>query len=98
MVYLCLPHLQKVVEEEKQEHVDKVKELLAWVSGLKQSAQVKAVSPKGKELGDIEKSISEQQVRLGSCFLPSLWHTHIEGLVVFVLMLYRLKLCFAVSN
>ncbi|XP_019403108.1 PREDICTED: microtubule-actin cross-linking factor 1 isoform X14 [Crocodylus porosus] len=52
---------EKVVEEEKQEHVDKVKELLAWVSGLKQSAQVKAVSPKGKELGDIEKSISEQQ-------------------------------------
>ncbi|XP_019367898.1 PREDICTED: microtubule-actin cross-linking factor 1 isoform X14 [Gavialis gangeticus] len=52
---------EKVVEEEKQEHVDKVKELLAWVSGLKQSTQVKAVSPKGKELGDIEKSISEQQ-------------------------------------
>uniref|UniRef100_A0A663N7I8 Microtubule actin crosslinking factor 1 n=1 Tax=Athene cunicularia TaxID=194338 RepID=A0A663N7I8_ATHCN len=34
--------------EEKQEHVDKVKELLGWALGL-------------KELGDIEKSISEQQ-------------------------------------
>uniref|UniRef100_A0A670JV39 Microtubule actin crosslinking factor 1 n=1 Tax=Podarcis muralis TaxID=64176 RepID=A0A670JV39_PODMU len=54
--------LQKVVEEEKQEHVDKVKELLGWVMGFKQSAQFKSVPPKGKELGDIEKSILEQQV------------------------------------
>lgn len=57
--------LQKVVEEEKQEHVDKVKELLGWVMGFKQSAQFKSVPPKGKELGDIEKSILEQQVRKG---------------------------------
>nr|XP_028594930.1 microtubule-actin cross-linking factor 1 isoform X28 [Podarcis muralis] len=53
---------EKVVEEEKQEHVDKVKELLGWVMGFKQSAQFKSVPPKGKELGDIEKSILEQQV------------------------------------
>ncbi|XP_033013485.1 microtubule-actin cross-linking factor 1 isoform X18 [Lacerta agilis] len=53
---------EKVVEEEKQEHVDKVKELLGWVTSFKQSAQFKSVPPKGKELGDIEKSILEQQV------------------------------------
>ncbi|XP_074832544.1 microtubule-actin cross-linking factor 1 isoform X4 [Carettochelys insculpta] len=52
---------EKIVEEEKQEHVDKVKQLLGWVSGLKQSSQVRTVPPKSKELGDIEKSISEQQ-------------------------------------
>ncbi|XP_043387923.1 microtubule-actin cross-linking factor 1 isoform X22 [Chelonia mydas] len=52
---------EKAVEEEKQEHVDKVKELLGWVSGLKQSMQVRTGPLKSKELGDIEKSISEQQ-------------------------------------
>ncbi|XP_075764822.1 microtubule-actin cross-linking factor 1 isoform X4 [Pelodiscus sinensis] len=52
---------EKVVEEEKQEHVDKVKELLGWVSGLKESAHVGTGPPKSKGLGDIEKSISEQQ-------------------------------------
>ncbi|XP_067390069.1 microtubule-actin cross-linking factor 1 isoform X4 [Emydura macquarii macquarii] len=52
---------EKAVEEEKQEHVDKVKELLGWVSGLKQSTQVRTITPKSKELGDIEKSISDQQ-------------------------------------
>ncbi|XP_044853528.1 microtubule-actin cross-linking factor 1 isoform X15 [Mauremys mutica] len=52
---------EKAVEEEKQEHVDKVKELLGWVSGLKQSTQVRTGPLKSKELGDIEKSISEQQ-------------------------------------
>ncbi|XP_053123970.1 microtubule-actin cross-linking factor 1 isoform X18 [Hemicordylus capensis] len=53
---------EKVVEEEKQEHVDKVKELLGWVMSFKQSAQFRGVPPKSKELGNIEKSILEQQV------------------------------------
>ncbi|XP_042296325.1 microtubule-actin cross-linking factor 1 isoform X12 [Sceloporus undulatus] len=53
---------EKVVEEEKQERVDKVKELLGWVTSFKQSAQFKSIPPKSKELGDIEKSILEQQV------------------------------------
>ncbi|NWX11607.1 MACF1 factor, partial [Aegotheles bennettii] len=52
---------EKVVEEEKQEHVDKVKELLGWALGLKQSVQGRAAAPGSRELGDIEKSISEQQ-------------------------------------
>ncbi|XP_069731174.1 microtubule-actin cross-linking factor 1 isoform X21 [Phaenicophaeus curvirostris] len=52
---------EKVVEEEKQEHVDKVKELLGWAVGLKQSVQGKVASAGSRELGDIEKSISEQQ-------------------------------------
>ncbi|NWY68065.1 MACF1 factor, partial [Erithacus rubecula] len=55
---LCL---QKVVEEEKQEHVDKVKELLGWALGLKQSVQGRTAAAGSRELGDIEKSISEQQ-------------------------------------
>ncbi|NXP46772.1 MACF1 factor, partial [Heliornis fulica] len=53
---------EKVVEEEKQEHVDKVKELLGWALGLKQSTQGKTVAAGSRELGDIQKSISEQQV------------------------------------
>ncbi|KAH0631075.1 hypothetical protein JD844_005164 [Phrynosoma platyrhinos] len=53
---------EKVVEEEKQERVDKVKELLGWVTSFKQSAQFRSVPPRSKELGDIEKSILEQQV------------------------------------
>ncbi|NWH58348.1 MACF1 factor, partial [Geococcyx californianus] len=52
---------EKVVEEEKQEHVDKVKELLGWVMGLKQSVQGPLAAAGSRELGDIEKSISEQQ-------------------------------------
>ncbi|NXA03631.1 MACF1 factor, partial [Sapayoa aenigma] len=52
---------EKVVEEEKQEHVDKVKELLGWVLGLKQSVQGRTAAAGSRELGDIEKSISEQQ-------------------------------------
>ncbi|NXO49504.1 MACF1 factor, partial [Aramus guarauna] len=52
---------EKVVEEEKQEHVDKVKELLGWALGLKQSTQGRMAAPGSRELGDIEKSISEQQ-------------------------------------
>ncbi|XP_074971259.1 microtubule-actin cross-linking factor 1 isoform X20 [Phalacrocorax aristotelis] len=52
---------EKVVEEEKQEHVDKVKELLGWALGLKQSVQGRATAAGSRELGDIEKSISEQQ-------------------------------------
>ncbi|XP_071655127.1 microtubule-actin cross-linking factor 1 isoform X4 [Patagioenas fasciata] len=52
---------EKVVEEEKQEHVDKVKELLGWALGLKQSVQGRTGAAGSRELGDIEKSISEQQ-------------------------------------
>ncbi|XP_044275369.1 microtubule-actin cross-linking factor 1 isoform X15 [Varanus komodoensis] len=53
---------EKVVEEEKQEHVDRVKELLGWVTNFKQSVQFKSIPLKSKELRDIEKSILEQQV------------------------------------
>uniref|UniRef100_A0A8D0G4W8 Microtubule actin crosslinking factor 1 n=1 Tax=Sphenodon punctatus TaxID=8508 RepID=A0A8D0G4W8_SPHPU len=53
---------EKVVEEEKQEHMDKVKELLGWVSGLKQSSHMRSVPSRDKEFGDIEKSILDQQV------------------------------------
>ncbi|NWV01010.1 MACF1 factor, partial [Upupa epops] len=52
---------EKVVEEEKQEHVDKVKELLGWALSLKQSVQGRTTAAGSRELGDIEKSISEQQ-------------------------------------
>uniref|UniRef100_A0A663FJE4 Microtubule actin crosslinking factor 1 n=1 Tax=Aquila chrysaetos chrysaetos TaxID=223781 RepID=A0A663FJE4_AQUCH len=52
---------EKVVEEEKQEHVDKVKELLGWALSLKQSVQGRTAAAGSRELGDIEKSISEQQ-------------------------------------
>ncbi|KAM8998498.1 microtubule-actin cross-linking factor 1 isoform 14-T14 [Ara ararauna] len=52
---------EKVVEEEKQEHVDKVKELLGWAVGLKQCVQGRMAAAGSRELGDIEKSISEQQ-------------------------------------
>ncbi|XP_061336262.1 microtubule-actin cross-linking factor 1 isoform X11 [Pezoporus flaviventris] len=52
---------EKVVEEEKQEHVDKVKELLGWAVCLKQSVQGRVAAAGSRELGDIEKSISEQQ-------------------------------------
>uniref|UniRef100_A0A670ZXL8 Microtubule actin crosslinking factor 1 n=1 Tax=Pseudonaja textilis TaxID=8673 RepID=A0A670ZXL8_PSETE len=53
---------EKVVEEEKQEHMDKVKELLGWVTSFKQSPPFRSISPtKRKMLGDIEKSILEQQ-------------------------------------
>uniref|UniRef100_A0A8C3SSL3 Microtubule actin crosslinking factor 1 n=1 Tax=Chelydra serpentina TaxID=8475 RepID=A0A8C3SSL3_CHESE len=83
---------EKAVEEEKQEHVDKVKELLGWVSGLKQSTQVRTGPLKSKELGDIEKSISEQQVNQEACVPPppiSAWYLY---LVIFILLLYILKL------
>ncbi|KAM6427631.1 microtubule-actin cross-linking factor 1 isoform 6-T6 [Liasis olivaceus] len=54
---------EKVVEEEKQEHMDKVKGLLGWVTSFKQSPPFRSIpSIKKKELGDIEKSILEQQV------------------------------------
>ncbi|XP_053942175.1 microtubule-actin cross-linking factor 1 isoform X11 [Cuculus canorus] len=52
---------EKVVEEEKQEHVDKVKELLTWAVGLKQSVQGRVAAAGSRRLGDIEKCISEQQ-------------------------------------
>nr|XP_023488814.1 microtubule-actin cross-linking factor 1 isoform X28 [Equus caballus] len=53
---------EKVVEEEKQEHVEKVKELLGWVSALARNTQSKATSSQTKESTDIEKAILEQQV------------------------------------
>lgn len=53
------------MEEEKQEHVDKVKELLGWALGLKQSVQGRTAGTGSRELGEIEKSISEQQVNQG---------------------------------
>ena len=45
--------------------MDKVKELLGWALGLKQSVQGRMAAAGSRELGDIEKSISEQQVKLG---------------------------------
>lgn len=51
-----------MVEEEKHEHVEKVKELLGWVSTLARNTQSKAASSQTKELTDIEKAILEQQV------------------------------------
>lgn len=51
-----------MVEEEKQEHVEKVKELLGWVSTLAKNTQSKATSSQTKESTDIEKAILEQQV------------------------------------
>ncbi|XP_049734789.1 microtubule-actin cross-linking factor 1 isoform X2 [Elephas maximus indicus] len=53
---------EKVVEEEKQEHVEKVKELLGWVSTLARNTQGKTTSSQTKELTDIEKAILEQQI------------------------------------
>ncbi|XP_074190545.1 microtubule-actin cross-linking factor 1 isoform X19 [Rhinolophus sinicus] len=53
---------EKVVEEEKQEHVEKVKELLGWVSTLARNTQSKSTSSQTKESTDIEKAILEQQV------------------------------------
>ncbi|XP_034505673.1 microtubule-actin cross-linking factor 1 isoform X15 [Ailuropoda melanoleuca] len=53
---------EKVVEEEKQEHVEKVKELLVWVSTLARNTQSKATSSQTKESTDIEKAILDQQV------------------------------------
>ncbi|XP_070621008.1 microtubule-actin cross-linking factor 1 isoform X2 [Erythrolamprus reginae] len=53
---------EKVVEEEKQEHLDKVKGLLGWVTSFKQSPPSSSICPtKRKMLGDLEKSIVEQQ-------------------------------------
>ncbi|XP_029426820.1 microtubule-actin cross-linking factor 1 isoform X2 [Rhinatrema bivittatum] len=47
---------EKVVEEEKQEHVEKVKKLLGWVLGL-----AGEIPPPSKELKDLEDCISERQ-------------------------------------
>ncbi|NXD11445.1 MACF1 factor, partial [Nothocercus nigrocapillus] len=52
---------EKVVEEEKQEHVDKVKELLGWVAGLRENVQDGTAAPRRRKLEDIKKSISKQQ-------------------------------------
>lgn len=65
LTWLSSSCLQKVVEEEKQEHVDKVKELLGWALCLKQNVQGRTGAVGSRELGEIEKSISEQQVNQG---------------------------------
>ncbi|OBS81654.1 hypothetical protein A6R68_20115, partial [Neotoma lepida] len=53
---------EKVVEEEKQEHVEKVKELLGWVSTLARNTKGAATSSHTSASTDIEKAILEQQV------------------------------------
>uniref|UniRef100_A0A8C6ZAW1 SH3 domain-containing protein n=1 Tax=Nothoprocta perdicaria TaxID=30464 RepID=A0A8C6ZAW1_NOTPE len=63
--------LRRLEEEEKQEHVDKVKELLGWASGLRQSVQGKTAAAPSRELVDIEKSILEQQVSQGPALSSS---------------------------
>lgn len=76
-----------MVEEEKQEHVDKVKELLGWAVGLKQSVQGRTAAAQSRELGDIKKSISEQQV--GRDLLgPPLTHTCYVSPVLLVSLCY----------
>uniref|UniRef100_H3AVM2 Microtubule actin crosslinking factor 1 n=1 Tax=Latimeria chalumnae TaxID=7897 RepID=H3AVM2_LATCH len=56
---------EKVVEEEKHEHMGKVTELLGWVAGIGKSLQEKVVQLDGAELEDIERSFSEQQALTG---------------------------------
>lgn len=51
-----------MVEEEKQEHMEKVKELLGWVSTLARNTQGTATSSHTSASTDIEKAILEQQV------------------------------------
>lgn len=53
---------EKVVEEEKQEHVEKVKDLLGWVSTLARNTQGTTTSSHTSASADIEKAILEQQV------------------------------------
>uniref|UniRef100_A0A8C5JGZ6 Microtubule actin crosslinking factor 1 n=1 Tax=Junco hyemalis TaxID=40217 RepID=A0A8C5JGZ6_JUNHY len=47
---------EKVVEEEKQEHVDKVKELLGWALGLKQSALNEELTAKKEQVSEAIKT------------------------------------------
>ncbi|XP_032901187.1 microtubule-actin cross-linking factor 1 isoform X26 [Amblyraja radiata] len=53
---------EKIVEEEKQEHVEKMKELLGWVLNTDQIRKNKNVLPETAGLESIEQSFSEQQV------------------------------------
>lgn len=73
-----------MVEEEKQEHVEKVKELLGWVSTLARNTQSKATSSQTKELTDIEKAILEQQVSRRSIllFLGTIIYDHVLGGII----------------
>ena len=73
-----------MVEEEKQEHVEKVKELLGWVSTLVKNTQDKATSPQTKESTDIEKAILEQQVsrRSTSHFLSRIIYDYSLGGII----------------
>ncbi|XP_078279424.1 microtubule-actin cross-linking factor 1 isoform X11 [Rhinoraja longicauda] len=52
---------EKIVEEEKQEHVDKMKELLGWVLNTDQILKNKNVLPEAAGLETIEQSFSEHQ-------------------------------------
>ncbi|XP_067840170.1 microtubule-actin cross-linking factor 1 isoform X9 [Heptranchias perlo] len=53
---------EKSVEEEKQEHVDKVGELLRWVSDKSKSIAKRQLKSPAAEPGGVEKSLSEKQV------------------------------------
>ncbi|XP_067862610.1 microtubule-actin cross-linking factor 1 isoform X14 [Heptranchias perlo] len=53
---------EKVVEEEKQEHVEKMKELLGWVLNTSQILKNRNLLPEEAGLGAIEQSFCEQQV------------------------------------
>uniref|UniRef100_A0A8C3XHH0 Microtubule actin crosslinking factor 1 n=1 Tax=Cyanoderma ruficeps TaxID=181631 RepID=A0A8C3XHH0_9PASS len=68
---------EKVVEEEKQEHVDKVKELLGWALGLKQSLTAK------KE--QVSEAIKTSQIFLAKHMLEMLDFV----LILFLLFLFQ---------
>ncbi|XP_051892486.1 microtubule-actin cross-linking factor 1 isoform X4 [Pristis pectinata] len=52
---------EKIVEEEKQEHVEKMKELLGWVLNTDQMLKNKTIVPEAAGLETIEQSFCEQQ-------------------------------------
>ncbi|XP_043537219.1 dystonin isoform X4 [Chiloscyllium plagiosum] len=53
---------EKSVEEAKQEHVDKVGELLKWVSEKSKCLAKRRLASPAAEPGEVEKSLSENQV------------------------------------
>uniref|UniRef100_UPI00398EED05 microtubule-actin cross-linking factor 1 isoform X7 n=1 Tax=Pristiophorus japonicus TaxID=55135 RepID=UPI00398EED05 len=53
---------EKVVEEEKQERVENMKELLGWVLDTRQILKNRNILPEEADLGAIEQSFCEQQV------------------------------------
>ncbi|GCC28901.1 hypothetical protein chiPu_0007335 [Chiloscyllium punctatum] len=54
--------IKKSVEEAKQEHVDKVGELLKWVSEKSKCLAKRRLASPAAEPGEVEKSLSENQV------------------------------------